>query len=82
LSSSQFPSSLSFSSDAVLSSFEKIAERDLDATITPFASNPDLLAESLSNAGENVARLFSQLLPSEYIQLRRPYKLSRTIEYC
>ena len=82
LSSSQFSSSLSFSSDAVLSSFNKIAERDLDATISPAASNPDLLSESLSTAGETVARLFNQLLPSENIQLRRPYKLSRTVEYC
>ena len=80
--SSQFSSSLSFSSDAVLSSFDKIAERDLDATISAAASNPDRLTESLSDAGETVARLFSQLLPNENIQLRRPYKLSRTVEYC
>jgi hypothetical protein len=77
-SSSPFSSSRSFSPDALLSIFSKIAERELDATLSP---KPDLLAETLNNAGETSTPLLCQHTPCENIQLRRPFKLSRTVEY-
>jgi len=71
-----FSSSRSFSPDAFLAILSKIAERELDATLSP---KPDLLAETLNNAGETSAPLLHT--PRESIQLRRPFKLSRTVEY-
>ena len=73
-----FSSSRSFSPDAFLTIFSKIAERELDATLS---SKHDLLAETLNNAGETSAPLLCQHTPCESLQLRRPFKLSRTVEY-